>query len=115
LKLPFVGRTEYETVVQLLDAERQRSDRFQAQYHSVVERMVEMKKDGFVSKPKLEPLKPAESLIPPEVEFSIEQKAGGDPFFRRYLVNYTQAELAKGTDPGIIMDRITNGDDDDDD
>lgn len=109
-----VLRSTYEAALDRAERAEARADRFMAQYHSVVERMLEMKREGFTTKPVIEPMKPAESAIPPEVEFSIEQRAGGDPFYRRYLTNFAQAELARGTATETIQHRITHGDEDDD-
>jgi hypothetical protein len=52
-------------------------------------------------------------VIPVEVQWPIEQRAGGDPFLRRHLNVYAQEQLAKGTTPEEIIHRIRNGDDDD--
>lgn len=101
MNLPFVSRSVYEEQVR-------QNERLAALLK------LALKPRRRKEAPEREPLQPAQSAIPAALEFSIEQRAGGDPFYRRYLTNFTQAELAKGTAEETILHRITYGDDEDD-
>ncbi len=114
MRFPFVSLAVYQDTVRRAEAAESRAEKATERYHSVCERMLNMKREGFTSKPIQEPLKPAESLIPAELEFAIEQRAGGDPAYRRWCLKYAQSELAKGIDAGEIRERIEKGDGNDD-
>lgn len=101
MKLPFVSRTEYERVCE-------ENDRL----FGLLKLAVSVRK----RKKTKEPLKPAvpgvipEPVIPPGVQWEVERRSGGDPFLRRYLVKYSQEQVALNKSPEEIIDAIRNGD-----
>jgi hypothetical protein len=110
LTLPWVSREAYNRVLADLEYERARGDRLMILVTSMAKlRRAKRKEEA----PSQEPVVAAAPVIPVEVQWPIEQRAGGDPFLRRHLNVYAQGQLAKGTTPEEIIHRIRNGDDDD--
>lgn len=116
MRLPFVSRSVYQdTLDRALKAEA-RSDRIQAQYHSVVERMVALKRKKKAPEKQvpIPPITP-QVVIPPEVSWAIEQRASGDPALRRYLNTYAMESMAQKKTPADIAEAIRMGDSGDED
>jgi hypothetical protein len=110
LRWPFVSREAYNRVLADLEYERARGDRLMVLVTSMAKlRRAKRKEEAQAP----EPVATAAPVIPVEVQWPIEQRAGGDPFLRRHLNVYAQGQLAKGTTPEEIIHRIRNGDDDD--
>lgn len=111
MRLPFVSRAIYEDAITRAEKAEERAERQTERYHSVCERLVSMKKEGFVVQREAKPLEPAHSALDPNVEMAIDERAGGDPSLRRYLYKYAQGQTSIGRDPAEIIKRIQNGDD----
>jgi hypothetical protein len=121
LTWPFVSRAVFEDYKALTDkhevrrvAELEALRSENMRLLALLEIAIRLKKPKAKKEaPSQEPVVAAAPVIPVEVQWPIEQRAGGDPFLRRHLNVYAQEQLAKGTTPEEIIHRIRNGDDDD--
>jgi hypothetical protein len=104
MRFPLVSRSVYE------DA-KEESRRKDAMIRYLISRLTAVKQE--VKKAAPQPLPVQQPLIAPEVDFAVEQRAGGDPGLRRYLYKFAHDQTGKGMKPAEIAQRIRNGDGDD--
>jgi hypothetical protein len=109
LKLPFISREEYERAIADLEYERARGDRL----FVLLEVAIRIKKPKTKQEaPKPEPVVTV-PIIPPAIQFAVEQRGGGDPSLRRHLYAYAQAQIAEKKPHDEIIKSIREGDEDD--
>lgn len=98
MRFPFVSRTEYERVC--LENDR---------LHTLLKLAVSVKTRKAKRPSPAVPATPPEPIAP-GIQWAIEQRSGGDPFLRRYLNRFAQEEMARNATPEMIVERIRNGD-----
>jgi hypothetical protein len=86
-----------------LEAERER-------YNALVQDILAMKKEGFVSTPK--PLPVAQQKASPSDE-AITMRAGSNGLLRSHLTHWRNAQKAQGVEENVIAERILRWDDPD--